>query len=146
LLPLRSRTGTLRDDRDARPAPGRRDDPHRSRRHVRHLPPSRGGLMFTGFPLFPPQASTFASRVDALYFFLLAISGFFSLLIATLVVVFSVRFRRRSATEMPRPIHGSLALELTWTLIPLGLVLIVFVWRADVFVSARRVPPGAMEG
>jgi cytochrome c oxidase subunit 2 len=101
--------------------------------------------MFTGFPLFPPQASTFATRVDALYFALLAISGFFSVLIAALVVVFSVRFRRKSAGELPRPIHGSMALELTWTIIPLGIVLVIFVWSADVFVSARRVPPGAME-
>ena len=38
--------------------------------------------MFSGFPLFPPQASTFAARVDALYFFLIAISAFFSTLIA----------------------------------------------------------------
>ena len=34
--------------------------------------------MFSGFPLFPEQASTFAARVDALYFFLIAISAFFS--------------------------------------------------------------------
>ena len=101
--------------------------------------------MLSGFPLFPPQASTLAARVDALYFFLLAISAFFSTLIATLVVVFAVRFRRRSAGEMPRPIHGSLILELTWTIIPLLIVVVVFVWSADVFVASRRVPPGAME-
>jgi len=63
--------------------------------------------MFSGFPLFPPQASTFAARVDALYFFLIAISAFFSTLIATLLVVFAVRYRRRRAGELPRPIHGS---------------------------------------
>jgi cytochrome c oxidase subunit 2 len=101
--------------------------------------------MFSGFPLFPPQASTLAARVDALYFALLAISAFFSTLIATLVVVFAVRFRRRSETHLPRPIHGSLALELTWTIIPLFIVVVVFVWSADVFVASRRVPPGAME-
>jgi hypothetical protein len=38
--------------------------------------------MWTGTPLFPEQASTMAGRVDNLYFFLLAISIFFSLLIA----------------------------------------------------------------
>ena len=69
--------------------------------------------MFSGFPLFPEQASTFAARVDALYFFLCGISAFFSTLIATLLVVFAVRFRRRGAGELPRPIHGSIALELT---------------------------------
>ena len=101
--------------------------------------------MFSGFPLFPPQASTVAGRVDALYFFLIAVSTFFSLLIATLVVVFAVRYRRRRAGELPPPIHGSIALELTWTVIPLVISLGTFVWSADVFVSTRRVPPGAME-
>jgi cytochrome c oxidase subunit 2 len=101
--------------------------------------------MFEGFPLFPPQASTVAGRVDALYFFLIGISTFFSLLIGTLLVVFVVRFRRRRAGELPRPIHGSLVLELTWTVIPLTIALGTFVWSADVFVSSRRVPPGAME-
>ena len=99
----------------------------------------------SGFPLFPPQASTLAGRVDALYFFLVALSAFFSILIAALVVVFAVRFRRRDSAEMPRPIHGSIKLELIWTIIPLFIVLGTFVWSADVFVSSRRVPPGAME-
>jgi cytochrome c oxidase subunit 2 len=101
--------------------------------------------MFSGFPLFPPQASTFAARVDALYFFLIAISAFFSTLIATLLVVFAVRYRRRRAGELPRPIHGSIALELVWTIIPLVISLGTFVWSADIFVASRRVPPGAME-
>ncbi len=101
--------------------------------------------MFSGFPLFPQQASTFAARVDALYFFLIGISAFFSTLIATLLVVFTVRFRRRAAGELPKPIHGSIALELTWTVIPLVISLGTFVWSADIFVASRRVPPGAME-
>ena len=46
-------------------------------------------------PLFPPQASSLASEVDALYFFHLAVTSFFSLLIA--VGVDLVRERRRRA-------------------------------------------------
>ena len=99
----------------------------------------------SGFPLFPEQASTMAGRVDALYLFLIAISAFFGLLIATLVVVFAVRFRRRSPDEQPAAILGSVALELTWTLIPLGIVMVVFLWSAEIFFSMVRVPPGAME-
>ena len=45
-------------------------------------------IMFTNFPFFPQQASTQASQVDAVYFFLVAVTAFFSLLIATLIVVF----------------------------------------------------------
>ena len=101
--------------------------------------------MGTELPLFPVQASTMAGRVDALYLFLIAISVFFSLLIATLVVSFAIRFRRRSHDERPRPIHGSTVLEVTWTLIPLGIVMVVFLWGADVFFAMARVPPASMD-
>jgi cytochrome c oxidase subunit 2 len=99
----------------------------------------------SGLPLFPEQASTMAGRVDALYLFLIAISLFFGLLIATLVIVFAVRYRRRSPDERPAAILGSVALELTWTLIPLGIVMVIFLWSAEVFFSMVRVPPGAMD-
>ena len=36
--------------------------------------------MWSGTPLFPPSASTMSGRVDALYFFLLTVAVFFSLL------------------------------------------------------------------
>jgi cytochrome c oxidase subunit 2 len=101
--------------------------------------------VFNNFPLFPERASTMAGRVDALYFFLLLISVFFSVLIAGAIVVFAIRFRRRSPDEMPQPIHGSLALELAWSIIPLLIVIFVFLWSADLFVASRRVPIGQMD-
>ena len=57
--------------------------------------------MFTNFPFFPEQASEQAANVDALYFFLVAVTAFFTALIAILVVVFAVRFRRTD-WEVPR--------------------------------------------
>jgi cytochrome c oxidase subunit 2 len=101
--------------------------------------------MWSGFPLFPEQASTVAGRVDALYFFLITVSVFFSVLIAGLIVTFAVRFRRRSEAEVPPHHYGSVALELAWTFIPLGIVFVIFVWALDVFFSLNRVPPDAME-
>jgi cytochrome c oxidase subunit 2 len=100
--------------------------------------------MDTGLPLFPEQASTMAGRVDALYLFLIAISLFFGTLIATLVVTFAIKFRRRSRDERPQAIHGSTALELAWSLIPLGIVMVIFLWGAEVFFAMARVPPGTM--
>ena len=101
--------------------------------------------MDAGFPLFPEQASTLAGRVDALYFFLIAISVVFSLLIFAAVVVFAVRFRRRSETERPAAILGSLALEAVWTVVPLVIVLAIFLWGTSLFFSMSRVPAGAMD-
>jgi cytochrome c oxidase subunit 2 len=100
---------------------------------------------FEGLPLFPEQASTMAGRVDALYFFLVALTAFFSLLIGALVVTFTVRYRRRSEREVTPAIHGSLALELTWTLIPLAIVMVVFVWSSDLFFAMARPPVNAVD-
>jgi cytochrome c oxidase subunit 2 len=100
---------------------------------------------FEGLPLFPEQASTMAGRVDALYFFLVALATFFSLLIAVLLVTFTIRYRRRSDLEVPPAIHGSLPLELTWTLIPLAIVMGVFVWSSDLFFAMSRPPANAID-
>jgi cytochrome c oxidase subunit II len=101
--------------------------------------------MFTNFPFFPPAASEQAHQVDALYFFLVTVCGFFGILIAILVVVFAVKFHRQREDEVGEAIHGSLALELLWTIIPLGLTMIMFVWGAQVFFHLTRPPKGAME-
>jgi cytochrome c oxidase subunit 2 len=101
--------------------------------------------MFSNLPLFPPQASTLAAEVDALYCFLLGVSGFFALLIAVLVTYFAVRYRRRPDDPLPRPIHGSMALELTWTLIPFGLAMIMFFWGASVYLKIARPPDNALQ-
>jgi cytochrome c oxidase subunit 2 len=101
--------------------------------------------MFTNFPFFPQQASEQAVAIDALYFFLVAVSAFFAALIAILVVVFAFKFRRRHDKEIGEAIHGSLALELLWTFIPLGICMVMFVWGAQVFFHLTRPPKGAME-
>jgi cytochrome c oxidase subunit 2 len=101
--------------------------------------------MFKNLPLFPVQASQQAGQVDAVYFFLVAVTAFFSLLIATLVIVFAVKYRRRHKDEIGVPIHGSLQLELLWTIIPFFIVMVMFGWGAKVFFALYRPPAGAME-
>jgi cytochrome c oxidase subunit 2 len=101
--------------------------------------------MFTNFPFFPTQASAQAGQVDAIYFFMVAVTAFFSILIATLVVVFAIKYRRRHREEVGHAIHGSLALELLWTIIPFFIVMVMFVWGAKVFFDLYRPPAGAME-
>ena len=81
-----------------------------------------------------------AGRVDALYFFLLALSAFFALLIAGLIVYFAVKYRRRSPDAVGENIHGSTVLELTWTGIPLLITMVIFVWGAAVY-FAMATPP-----
>jgi cytochrome c oxidase subunit 2 len=101
--------------------------------------------MLSHLPFFPSQGSTHAASVDALYLFFVAVTAFFSVLIATLVVVFAVRYRRREATEVGAPIHGSLILELTWTFIPLVIAMVMFVWGASLYFQITTPPSNAME-
>jgi cytochrome c oxidase subunit 2 len=96
--------------------------------------------MWSGTPLFPERASTIAGRVDALYFFLVGISVFFSLMIAGLIVYYAVKYRRRSPTSVGALIHGGLFLEITWTVIPLLITLVIFVWGASVFFAMSSPP------
>jgi cytochrome c oxidase subunit 2 len=84
-----------------------------------------------------------APRVDALYLTLVGLSAFFSLLIAGLIVYYAVRHRRRHNDEIGEPIHGGLTLEITWTVIPLVIVMVLFVWASRVFVAMSRPPDDA---
>jgi cytochrome c oxidase subunit 2 len=101
--------------------------------------------MWPNSPLFPEQASSFAPQVDALFTFLVIVSLAFSGLIFCLLLVFAIRYRRRSETEQPRPILGDLRLELLWTLVPLGLAMVIFVWGARLYVAMSHPPDDALE-
>ena len=97
------------------------------------------------FPLFPPSASSVATEVDLLYLFITAVSAFFVVLVAALVVIFAIKFRRRHPDEVGADIHGSLVLELTWTFIPFVLAMVMFFWGADLFFRLARPPVDSME-
>jgi cytochrome c oxidase subunit II len=86
-----------------------------------------------GIPLFPERASTIAGEVDALYFFLVGLSVVMSVLIATLVVGFAVKFHRRHADEVGAQVHGGLLLELAWTFVPFVVAMVIFFWGAKVY-------------
>ncbi len=101
--------------------------------------------MWSDLPLFPDKASTIAGKVDDLYFFLLAVSAFFSILIFAAVFYFAVRYRRRSPDERPKPITGSLRLETLWSVIPFILTMIMFGWGATLYFRNARAPAGSVE-
>ncbi len=101
--------------------------------------------MWQNLPLFPEQASTIAPRVDALLYFLVAVSLFFGLLIAFLLVYFAVKYRRRSESEVPPQIEANIRLEIFWTVVPLGITMVMFFWGALVFFDMTRPPSGSLE-
>ena len=96
-------------------------------------------------PFLPEQASSFAHNVDALYWFLIAVTAFFSLLIGVLVVVFAIRYHRKAPDEVATEVHENVLLEIAWTVIPLVLVLFMFYWGVRVFVQITRPPANAID-
>jgi len=100
--------------------------------------------MTPAFPLAPEQASSVAGEVDALFLFILAVTGLFAIGIWIALFYFAIRYRRRSEDDRPAEIHGSLVLELTWTIIPFLLMSAMFVWGAKVFFHLNRPPDDAM--
>ena len=55
--------------------------------------------MFQNMPIWPARASTMASNVDALFIFLLVVSGLMTVSIFTMVIFFAVRYRRRAVIK-----------------------------------------------
>lgn len=99
-----------------------------------------------GFRLLPEQASRHASNVDWLYYFLLCMSAVFTIGIAGSILYFAIKYRRGN-TQVDRTIngHGSLLLEITWTVIPLILSLFIFTWGATLYFEERRIPDDPLE-
>jgi cytochrome c oxidase subunit II len=98
-----------------------------------------------GIPFQPEQASTIARSVDQLYYFLTAVTLFFTGVIFSIIFYFMIKYRRRSPDERPRAIEGSFPLEVLWTAIPTLIVAVIFVWSSTLYFRNSAPPKGAME-
>jgi cytochrome c oxidase subunit 2 len=98
--------------------------------------------MEQGFRLIPEQASAFAARYDTLYWFLTAVCGLVAVLIVVVIIVFAVRYRRRPGREAEQ-VPDLLGVELLWSVVPFILVMVMFVWGADLFLDETIPPAGA---
>ena len=85
-----------------------------------------------------------ASRVDALYIFLLIVTGMMTLLIFICLVYFAARFRYRPGVRAEQ-IEGSTALEVTWSTIPFLIFMVIFAWGAVVYFKERTPPSDSTE-
>jgi cytochrome c oxidase subunit 2 len=97
----------------------------------------------TNFSLFPPEASKIAPEMDALFFFMVLVSLIGLTLVVLLLVSFSLLYNKRRHPVAVQ-IEGSTLLEATWTIIPLGLFLIMFVWGALLYFRIYTPPANAM--
>ncbi len=95
-------------------------------------------------PFFPEQASKMAFQVDALYLFILGVTIFFTTLVAVLIVVFGIKYRK-DKHPVPHQIEGSVPLEIFWSAVPLGIAMVIFAWGAILFLQQNRPPRGALD-
>jgi cytochrome c oxidase subunit II len=98
-----------------------------------------------GFDFFPERASEIARDVDLLFSYLVGVSAVFAFGIAFCIVRFSIKYRRRPGDPPPPAVHGNLALELLWIVVPLALAMSMFAWGAAIFLRNAHAPAGADE-
>jgi len=94
----------------------------------------------------PPEASTFAGDVDAIFDFIYWLNVFFFVAITGAVVYFAIKYRRKSDDQLATSQVGhNTLIEAAWTFIPLLICIVIFVWGFRVFLDQSVAPDGAYE-
>lgn len=87
--------------------------------------------------------SEFVKSVDFAFFFIIAISVFFLVLITGLMIYFVFKYSRKKNPRATN-IHGSVPLEILWTVIPTILVLFMFYFGWVGYQEMSRIPEDSM--
>jgi cytochrome c oxidase subunit 2 len=97
----------------------------------------------------PAQASTMASKVDALFYAVMGVTTAVAVAIFVTMIVFGIRYR--SGSKAPRAEDVPAAqerarkrFELGWTLTPLLLFFAAFVWASRLYIERAQAPENAM--
>lgn len=93
----------------------------------------------------PERASSYARGVDLNFYFVLGVSVFFTLLILGVLVLFIFKYRQRPGHRAEHTATHNTALEITWTVIPLVIVLLIFYFNFRVFLNMFTPPPGTYD-
>lgn len=97
------------------------------------------------FPLFPEQASTLAGWVDGVFFYALAITVFFTVLICVLILFFAIKYRRGSRADRSNPKTHNTTIEVIWIGVPLAMAMVLFFASTYVFYHLYQYPKDASE-
>lgn len=95
--------------------------------------------------LLPPAKSTLAHQTDTLFWFVHLSSLVLTIGLIAVIVYFVIKYRRKSEDEVTPLITHNNKLEVTWSVIPLIMVLIVFGWGYQVFINQRVAPEDSYE-
>jgi cytochrome c oxidase subunit 2 len=88
--------------------------------------------------------STPAREVNGLAFFVLGITAAIFVAVSVLLIYALIKFRARSTdTAEPPQVFGSMQIELSWTIIPILIVTVLFLGTARVLFSVQDAPKPA---
>jgi cytochrome c oxidase subunit 2 len=91
------------------------------------------------------SASNFGGSVDALMWGLFLICGFVTAIVAALILVFCVVYRRGSPASRKPANLPQRRMEIAWTVVPFFIFLGIFIWAAVIYFRMARPPAGALE-
>jgi cytochrome c oxidase subunit 2 len=94
----------------------------------------------------PPEASTHAVHVDAIFIGILILSALITIAVFALIIVFAVRYRRGSRAKRGKlPELVSREFEIGWTTATLFLFVFLFWWAAAADLTGLTAPANAIE-
>jgi len=88
-------------------------------------------------------ASNFSQDVDFAFLFTLVVSVFFLVLITGLMIYFIIKYNRKRNPKATN-VHSNVVLEITWTVIPTILVLIMFWYGWVGYVDMSEAPKNTL--
>jgi cytochrome c oxidase subunit 2 len=98
----------------------------------------------------PPQASSMAPHVDALFYAVTSVTTAVTIAVIVAMVYFGIRYRAGSKAYRHEDMPAAQArarrrVEVAWTLIPLALFLAAFTWATGLYVQRAAPPADALQ-
>lgn len=93
-------------------------------------------------PLSPGSES--AQRIADLFWLVSMIALGVFVVVEGLLVYAIIRYRRRSVDEIPPQVHGNKILETIWTVVPAGILAVLFFITLPVMETNAKIPDNAM--
>lgn len=93
----------------------------------------------------PAQGTVIAKQVDNLYGFLIIVSFVSCAILIGGMIYFAIKYKRKSANDKTAYITHDTRLEILWSVLPLGIFLLVFAWGWIIYHDMRTMPTNALE-
>jgi len=93
----------------------------------------------------PENVSTFGDEIDALFYFIYYLTGGVFVIVSVLMVIFLILYRHKEGRRAVYS-HGNTALEITWTVIPTIILLVLSFVSVSTWANIKiKAPPSDFE-